>query len=334
MLHTLRPLLKPTPLVGLTSASGLLLAAAVLTRGNSTPKTTATMTTNTTTTTPNPTYPTHPYTPRHKTWPYNPSDFTKQDNSPDPSFYSTPRFVTHIDDAAIASLQLYYDQVLPRKGRILDYCSSWVSHYPASITQAVEKGDLLVTGLGMNQAELAANPVLNNGRILVDLNEKPDIASALRTAGVIPPQPNPETLESSSSSNPSPAEEEEELLLLDASTNVVSTDYLTSPVEILTSLLHATKPGGTVHLVISNRCFPTKAISRWLRVSEEERVMMVGDFLHFAGWEGVEIVEVSDGKVSGGGEGEGEGGGGLRALMALMGGGGRDPLWVVRGVKG
>lgn len=83
-------------------------------------------------------------------------------------------------------------------------------------------------------------------------------------------------------------------------------------------------------MVISNRCFPTKAISRWLRVREEERLEMVGDFLHFAGWKGIEIVELSNGKVEGDGGGSE---GGLKGLMAYIGMNHRDPLWVVRAVK-
>ncbi|KAH9827455.1 Methyltransferase domain [Teratosphaeria destructans] len=254
------------------------------------------------------------YNPRHSSWPYNPSDFTRQDNSVDARFYSQPRFVTHIDDAAIASLREYYDTALPKKGRILDFCSSWVSHYPPSVEQAAASGALKVTGLGMSEPELDANDVLNNGRILKDLNEDPDIAAALQKAKVV-----------------GPSDEEK----LDASTNVVSTDYLTKPVDVLKSLLTVTKPGGTVHLTISNRCFPTKAIGRWLRVEEEERLLMVGDFLHFAGWQDIEIVELSNGKVEGGQQQQGTGAqGSLQGLMRMMGMDRRDPLWVVRARKG
>lgn len=252
--------------------------------------------------------------PRHSSWPYNPSDFTRQDSSSDSGFYCDARFVTHIDDAAIASLREYYDTVLPRKGRILDFCSSWVSHYPRAVEDAAAAGELKVTGMGMNKAELEKNDVLNAGRLLVDLNEKPDIVAALTDAGAV-------------------ASDEDSKL--DASTNVVSTDYLTQPVAVLSSLREVTKTGGSVHLAISNRCFPTKAISRWLRVGEEERLMVVGDFLHFAGWKQIEIVELSNGKVDASVEGNGEdaGQGGLRGLMAFMGMGARDPIWVVRAVK-
>lgn len=66
-------------------------------------------------------------------------------------------------------------------------------------------------------------------------------------------------------------------------------------------------------------------MSRWLRVDENERLQMVGDYLHFAGWKGIEIVEVSDGKATQGKGQEASGG-----LFGWMGMGGRDPLWVVR----
>lgn len=176
-------------------------------------------------------------------------------------------------------------------------------------------GKVKITGLGMNLQELEANPILNNGRICWDLNVEPDLKVAL----------------TSSTNNTNKT-----ISKFDISTSALSIDYLTSPISVLSSLLDLTNEGGSVHLVISNRCFPTKAIARWLRVDEEERVQMVGDFLHFAGWKGIEIVEVCDGEVREekreGEEGEGEGEG-LKRLMRLMGRRRRDPLWVVRGWK-
>lgn len=251
-----------------------------------------------------------PYNPRHESWPYTDKDFTRQDSSVDSSFYSVPRFVTHIDDAAIASLREYYDTALPKKGKILDFCSSWVSHFSESVETASKNGDLKIIGLGMNKAELEANEVLNAGKLVVDLNSNPDIAKALEQAKVVGT---------------------EDAEKLDASTNVVSTDYLTQPVEVLQSLREVTKSGGTVHLVISNRCFPTKAIRRWLQVDEGERLLMVGDFLHFAGWQKIEVVELSNGKIDD--DGDSKPPEGLQGLMAYLGMGRRDPLWVVRAVN-
>lgn len=52
--------------------------------------------------------------------------------SSDSSFYEAPRFVTHIDDPAIAALTKFYSEVLPPSNTpgvaILDMCSSWVRH--------------------------------------------------------------------------------------------------------------------------------------------------------------------------------------------------------------
>ena len=245
---------------------------------------------------------------------------TPMDPSLDTNFYSTPRFVTHIDDNAIVNLKQYYDVFLPQSSSsehpsssskpvsILDICSSWVSHYPPRIAAPASKtdGDVIVVGTGMNDAELAANPVLNptaSGKArdgetrrrrwwLQDLNAHPklnvprDLANELSdtdkgTAGH-----------------------------LDATTCVVSIDYLTSPVGILSSVRTLTKPAGTIHLVISNRCFPTKAVGRWLKVDEPARLEMVGDYLWWSGWRSIEIVEVV-------------------APGSWL----KDPLWVVRGTN-
>jgi hypothetical protein len=223
-----------------------------------------------------PTNPTGPF-------PYAKSDLTPMDVGNDSHFYSTSRFVTHIDDNAINHLRVYYDTALPRKGRILDFCSSWISHYPPSIVDAGKNGNLEILGTGMNEAELKGNPVLN-GYVVQDLNEDPDVQL-----------PGSATSKSN-----------QEGRGLDASTCVVSIDYLTSPVAVLSSIRRQTNPGGKVHLIISNRCFPTKAVSRWLKVSENDRLEMVGDYLWWSGWRNIEI----QGLVQGG-------------FMT-------DPLWVVR----
>lgn len=241
---------------------------------------------------------------RHTQWPYTSSDFDRMDPSSDTTFYSSPRFVTHIDDTAISALGKYYDESLPRTGKILDLCSSWVSHFPPDLADRATKTarararspnpdsqsadeTLEVVGVGVNEAELSANPILSSYH-LIDLNTSP-------------------SLNSPSSLGDAPG-------TFDAATCVVSIDYLTQPVQVLSSLRDLLVKGGTVHVALSNRCFPTKVIRRWLSISEDERVRMVGDYLHFAGYGEVEVVEVVK-----------AGEGGFK--------GATDPLWVVRGRK-
>ncbi|ETI24536.1 hypothetical protein G647_03905 [Cladophialophora carrionii CBS 160.54] len=217
-------------------------------------------------------------------FPYTQADLTPTEPGNDTAFYSSPRFVTHIDDNAINNLRRHYDDVLPRRGRILDFCSSWISHYPREVAEAATSGELEVLGTGMNALELSKNRVLKHWSVQ-DLNDDPDV----RLPGA------------SAKEEPEPEQK------LDASTCVVSIDYLTRPVEVLKSIRRQTKDGGKVHLIVSNRCFPTKVVSRWLQVDEEDRLAMVGDYLWWSGWRHIEIQTLVQGSFM------------------------TDPLWVVRG---
>lgn len=71
-----------------------------------------------------------------------PPAFARSDESPDELFYRQPRFVEHIDAAAIADVERLHRARLPAGGEILDLMSSWVSHLPADVPYA------RVVGLG------------------------------------------------------------------------------------------------------------------------------------------------------------------------------------------
>ncbi|XP_037493083.1 uncharacterized protein LOC105637867 isoform X2 [Jatropha curcas] len=90
-------------------------------------------------------------------FPFKEEDFQRFDESSDSLFYEAPRFVTHIDDPAIAALTKYYSEVFPPSNTpgvsILDMCSSWVSHFPKGYKQE------RIVGQGMNEEELKQNPV-------------------------------------------------------------------------------------------------------------------------------------------------------------------------------
>ena len=97
--------------------------------------------------------------------------FDKVDPSPDAEFYAFPRFVTHIDDGAIAAVTQVYRERLRPGGTVLDLMSSWVSHLPDDVAYAS------VVGHGMNADELAANPRLSRW-LVQDLNVEPTLPLA------------------------------------------------------------------------------------------------------------------------------------------------------------
>ena len=78
--------------------------------------------------------------------------FQKRDPSPDPLFYAEPRFVTHIDDRAIAAVTAVYRRSLPPGGRLLDLMSSWVSHLPEDVAYGE------VVGLGRSNRTASTAP--------------------------------------------------------------------------------------------------------------------------------------------------------------------------------
>jgi SAM-dependent methyltransferase len=89
--------------------------------------------------------------------------FSRGDEADDAEFYAYPRYVTHIDDGAIAAVGALYDE-LGIRGAVLDLMSSWVSHF----NDAPEA----LTVLGMNADELAANPQARSW-VVHDLNADP-----------------------------------------------------------------------------------------------------------------------------------------------------------------
>lgn len=95
--------------------------------------------------------------------PFPPGFFDRADGGPDAHFYSVPRFVTHIDDDAIAAVGALYEE-LGIDGDVLDLMGSWVSHFRVAPAH--------LTVLGMNEEELAANPSAT-ATIVHDLNANP-----------------------------------------------------------------------------------------------------------------------------------------------------------------
>jgi len=179
--------------------------------------------------------------------------FAKADAGPDAAFYAQPRFVTHIDDRAIAAVTGLYRELFPAGGVILDLMGSWVSHLPEDVRYAE------VVGHGMNVAELAANPRYDRW-FVQDLNR--ERALPLQDDSV------------------------------DGIGICVSVQYLQEPVVVFREVARVLRPGAPVAVTFSNRCFPTKAVAVWQALDGRGHCGLVELYLGRAGFEGVESREL------------------------------------------
>jgi ubiquinone/menaquinone biosynthesis C-methylase UbiE len=170
--------------------------------------------------------------------------FRRYDESPDEEFYRLPRFVTHIDDRAIAAVTQLYREHFPPGGSILDLMSSWISHLPEEVRYG------RVVGLGMNENELEKNPRLDEF-VVQNLNSNPRL----------------------------PFREAE----FDGVGICVSIDYLTRPVEVLREVGRVLKVGSPAVITFSNRCFPTKAVTIWHQLDDRGHMRLVESYLEEAG---------------------------------------------------
>lgn len=184
----------------------------------------------------------------------SPNDaFRRMDETADEKFYDFPRFVTHIDDGAIRFVtELYREYFPPENGAILDLMSSWVSHLPEEIEYS------RVAATGMNEAELAANPRLNE-YVVQNLNTN-------------------QTL---------PFGDAE----FDGAAICVSVQYLTKPATIFREIGRILKPDAPLIVTFSNRCFPTKAVYAWQMLDDEGHLELVKKYFTASGaFENIKII--------------------------------------------
>jgi SAM-dependent methyltransferase len=172
---------------------------------------------------------------------FPPEFFARDDPEPDSVFYKGPRFVTHIDEQAIEAVGLLYEE-LGIEGQVLDLMGSWVSHF--------RKPPDELTVLGMNAAELAANPQARDW-VIHDLNEDPVLPFGDAT--------------------------------YDAAVCCVSVDYLIQPLDVFSEVARVLRRGGLFVCTFSNRLFPSKAIRGWLYSAEEQRREIVAAYFRASG---------------------------------------------------
>jgi SAM-dependent methyltransferase len=188
-----------------------------------------------------------------------PEFFRRLDDSDDEAFYLAPRFVVHIDEAAIRTVGEIYLSRLPRGGAILDLMSSWRSHLPPELKPT------RVVGLGLNRLEMEDNPALTeivthnlNRRVQLPFDDASFYGAVLS----------------------------------------VSVQYLIHPVEVFAEVGRVLRPGAPFIVTFSNRMFPTKAVAIWVNASEEQRMDLVGYyFTHSAAFEKMEMIDRSSGET-------------------------------------
>ncbi len=184
-----------------------------------------------------------------------PAFFRRLDEDDDELFYLAPRFVVHIEDAAIRAVGEIYASRLPRGSVILDLMSSWRSHLPAELNPA------RVVGLGLNRAEMEDNPALSEV-VMHNLNRTPRLPFADAS--------------------------------LDGAILTVSVQYLVHPVEVFADVGRVLRPGAPFIVTFSNRMFPTKAVAIWTEASEAQRFALVSlYFTESASFERIEVLDRS-----------------------------------------
>lgn len=165
--------------------------------------------------------------------------FLREDETADSNFYTSPRLVTHIDAQAISVISNLYGQHLSDGMSVLDLMSSWRSHVPA------DRNLKSLVGLGLNEEELKANPLLT-GHLVHDLNREARLPFGSGE--------------------------------FDAIICTVSVEYLTRPFDVFEELARVLRPKGICIMTFSNRWFPPKAVSIWSRLHEFERMGLVTEY--------------------------------------------------------
>ncbi len=176
--------------------------------------------------------------------PFTPEQFARVDPSEDARFYTMPRLVTHIDDAAIATIGEVLRDLIPPDAAILDLMSSWKSHLPREVRPR------RTVGLGLNEVELAANDQLDE-YVVRDINQDPTL-------------PFPDDT-------------------FDIAIITVSIQYVVRPVTLFREVRRVLKTGGPLVVIFSNRLFPTKAVRIWYERDDGGRAALVRRYFELAG---------------------------------------------------
>ena len=157
----------------------------------------------------------------------------KLDETNDNEFYSTPKFVYHLDLNFRNNLSAIYKQEIQNNSSVLDLMSSWDSYLPRDIKYKN------VIGHGLNEEELKKNQAFDNFWI-----------QNFNTSQEIP-------LDNKS---------------IDCCLMVAAWQYLQYPEKITEEIARILTADGKFIISFSNRAFWHKAPNIWTYSNEDERI--------------------------------------------------------------
>jgi len=164
----------------------------------------------------------------------------KPDESDDSLFYSSPKFVYHLDSNFRRNLSELYEKEIENNSSVLDLMSSWDSYLPKNIKYKK------VIGHGLNKEELEKNKAFDDYWIQnFNINQKIPL--------------NNETI--------------------DFCLMVAAWQYLQFPEKIAEEIARILNQNGKVIIAFSNRAFWHKAPNIWTYSNEIERIEYVRNIL-------------------------------------------------------
>ena len=164
----------------------------------------------------------------------------KPDETNDTEFYSTPKFVYHLDANFRNNLSAVYKEEIKNNSSVLDLMSSWDSYLPKDLEYKK------VIGHGLNEEELKRNKAFDKFWI-----------QNFNTSQAIP-------LENKS---------------IDYCLMVAAWQYLQYPEKITEEIARILTDDGKFIISFSNRAFWHKAPNIWTYSNEDERIDYVNKIL-------------------------------------------------------